>query len=747
MSTATETKPWDLSHVVEFSNAFSLSPDNSPSRSLPRSAPKADAATPRATDPLDCADNITAIAEEEQDGGGVGLGDFGKVWQFLGTPAPPKHEAVRPDDNGKTSTFASKLDYTSDGATYIASKARSTHQRHPSFTDGTDGEGSVGQVSATDTQEQALSKTQKKRMRRRERKAREALQELSKGNRLGAVSESEADSAFGNRTPARKASAHLLKESLTPRSGPSNPPLLQHVNDALSGSGRLKENSAKPTPPAEQKLRGNNQKKAAQDNNPNAPKVGDTRPNASRAIHNDNLATPSKSKAASHTAAGQGSQKSRAAAEATAKDSPTSDEEDITNQAVNAVAAALASIKNGASQPTSSPTPNSSAPRSRAFKPPTTPVKPPKSIPVQSQPVPKYQNLYHTPQQQTNHLAMFPASVQPRAQPFLTGNPPPFNAHLQHPVAQQSESAKKSKPQYAIEPRIIRSGEDRHWALFMKLLNTFSEDRKHLVSPMNMTNHNRDPNGIHVFVDASNIFIGFMDMLKSSRGIHPMAHLPQANLSFDGLALLMERRRPVAKRVLAGSNPWLPAFDKAKAVGYEMNIFEKVLKSRELTERQLYFKDLDARRWGKGSKAPPANPVLPKPASSPTKFSVLGNGSGNGGIGSGTETSTPPPQYAPPKMIEQGVDEILHLKILESIVDYETPSTIVLATGDAAQAEYSQGFMAMAERALKKGWRVELVSWSKNISKTYLKSQWTSAWEGRFRIVYLDDFAEELLDM
>ncbi|KAF2206383.1 hypothetical protein CERZMDRAFT_72168 [Cercospora zeae-maydis SCOH1-5] len=186
-----------------------------------------------------------------------------------------------------------------------------------------------------------------------------------------------------------------------------------------------------------------------------------------------------------------------------------------------------------------------------------------------------------------------------------------------------------------------------------------------------------------------------------------MAHLPQANLSFEGLALLMERRRPVAKRVLAGSYPWLPAFDKAKAIGYQMNMFEKVYKARELTDRQLYFQH---------------------------------------GSGSSTETSTAP-QYAPAKMIEQGVDEILHLKMLESIVDYEVPSTMVLATGDAAQAEYSEGFMAMAERALKKGWNVELISWSKNISKAYLKSNWTGAWDGRFKIIYLDDFAEELLDM
>ena len=131
----------------------------------------------------------------------------------------------------------------------------------------------------------------------------------------------------------------------------------------------------------------------------------------------------------------------------------------------------------------------------------------------------------------------------------------------------------------------------------------------------------------------------------------------------------------MAKRVLVGSTPHLPTFDKAKAVGYECSILEKVYKARELTERQIYFKELDQhqavyRNRGKRAKAPPANNVA-----------TLNGGYGSGD-GSGSETNTP--QYAPARMIEQGVDEILHLKILESIVDTDVPSTIVLATGDAA---------------------------------------------------------------
>ncbi|KAM3414274.1 hypothetical protein BST61_g10928 [Cercospora zeina] len=442
------------------------------------------------------------------------------------------------------------------------------------------------------------------------------------------------------------------------------------------------------------------------------------------------IAKPGSSQAATaalETHAVPGSMKNSVPAKANEKNEP----DNSTNQAVNAVAAAMAALSN-------------KSPKQQ----PSTPVQAKRQPATQTQPVRKTQLQQSQP---VGKLHLLPESVGVQPKHTSHGNvtpginPTPVALGILVPTA--PASARKPRQQPVIEPKIIRSGEDRHWALFMKLINEFGQDRKHLVAPMTMANHNNDPRGIHVFVDASNIFIGFMDMLKSTRGIHPMAHLPQANLSFDGLALLMERRRPVAKRVLAGSYPWLPAFDKAKAIGYEMNMFEKVYKARELTDRQLYFQQYDARRLSKGTKKPPVHPAatLIQTGTSPPVYSVLGNGIGSGS-GSGTETSTAP-QYAPAKMIEQGVDEILHLKMLESILDYEVPSTMVLATGDAAQAEYSQGFMAMAERALKKGWTIELISWSKNISKAYLKSNWTGAWDGRFKIIYLDDFAEELLDM
>ena len=286
-------------------------------------------------------------------------------------------------------------------------------------------------------------------------------------------------------------------------------------------------------------------------------------------------------------------------------------------------------------------------------------------------------------------LAFLPASVGPQKSPKQKA------LYTSSPAPSQRQT---------ITPKIIRSGPDRHWAFLLKLITDFYEDKASLVAPANLSNHSSDPSGIHVFVDASNIFIGFHDQLTRARQIPVATRVPRVDMSFDALALLLERRRPVAKRVLAGSTPHVPAFDVAKKIGYECAILDKVYKARELTARQRFFAKEDG-------------------------------------------YSSSEPTHAPQKFVEQGVDEILHLKMLESLVDADGPGTMVLATGDAAQAEYSSGFMVMVERALRRGWTVELVSWSANIAAAYRKDGFRAKWGERFKVVELDDYAEELLDM
>lgn len=203
--------------------------------------------------------------------------------------------------------------------------------------------------------------------------------------------------------------------------------------------------------------------------------------------------------------------------------------------------------------------------------------------------------------------------------------------------------------------------------------------------------------------------IGFHDALKLSRGI--TTRIRFQHLSFHNLSIILERGRSTAKRVLVGSDKF-PTIQEAKTIGYETNILERVHKAKELSPRNK-------------------------------RYNSTRNNNSTPGQSSGSETTAT--MYAPEKWVEQAVDEILHLKILESVVDARTPATIVLATGDAAEAEYSQGFLKMVERALEKGWKVELVSFKHNTSRAYRRKDFRARWGQNFKIVELDEFVEELL--
>ncbi|KAI9685181.1 MAG: hypothetical protein M1822_004768 [Bathelium mastoideum] len=354
--------------------------------------------------------------------------------------------------------------------------------------------------------------------------------------------------------------------------------------------------------------------------------------------------------------------------------------------------------------------------------------------------------------------ALNPASVTPSAplQSFSSTIAQPSLPPISYPLVTTSTR------RHAIQPLSLRTGEDRYWALMLKLIADFPADRRTLVSPSLLINHNSDPAGVHVFVDASNIFIGFHDQLKRARGIPVNARVPRVDLSFASLALLLERRRPVAKRVLAGSTPSVPAFAEAAQIGYELNVLDKVHKAKELTPRQKFFEAAT-------NKTPTPKPghrqrtnnshnhqrtTSDEPATTDYYYSSDNNNNNNHN-GSTTNTSAPlasvsatPVPVPGAKWHEQAVDEILHLKILESVVDCSShPTTIVLATGDAAEAEFSEGFRRMAERALQKGWSVELCSWSRNISAAYRRREWVEQWGERFRVIELDEYAEELLEM
>ncbi|KAL1656194.1 hypothetical protein SLS61_001266 [Didymella pomorum] len=290
------------------------------------------------------------------------------------------------------------------------------------------------------------------------------------------------------------------------------------------------------------------------------------------------------------------------------------------------------------------------------------------------------------------------------------------------PVAALTPARNFTTPYNAPESITVRPSVERHIHFHTKLLSTFPDDAKYIVAPRQLVNEKTAAEGIHIFVDASNIMIGFKDILRKY-GVR------QHDMAFDSLALLLERRRPVAKRVFAGShreaNP-LPSIKKlvetSKAVGYESILQEQVFISRDDSEKKKFFDDVKRLGWHKAQQ--------------------LRSGSGSDSETGPTAAKTP----SAPRWVEQGVDEILHLKMCQSIIDTDEPSTMVLATGDGNVAEMSDGFLAHVERALKRGWKVELISWRQQTNGGYRNKKFRTKWGDQFKIIELDEFVEDLID-
>ncbi|KAL4934022.1 NYN domain-containing protein [Aspergillus undulatus] len=264
-----------------------------------------------------------------------------------------------------------------------------------------------------------------------------------------------------------------------------------------------------------------------------------------------------------------------------------------------------------------------------------------------------------------------------------------------------------------LRPLDYKTAVDQRVGLLTKLMKDFPDYTELLIEAGRSKKSKKldiSSRPIHVFVDMSNIMVGFHDTMKISRNIPVQTRIRRLPMSYQNLSLILERGRPTAKRVLVGSDR-IAAINESEQLGYEANILNRVQKVKQLTPRQLKFR-----------KNPKAT-------------------SDDGGNGS--ETNDAPEE----RWVEQGVDEILHLKILESLLDTDEPATIVLATGDAAEAEFSGGFMKMVERALQRGWRVELVSFSQVMSYAYKKKEFRSRWGSQFQMIILDDYVEELFKM
>lgn len=237
---------------------------------------------------------------------------------------------------------------------------------------------------------------------------------------------------------------------------------------------------------------------------------------------------------------------------------------------------------------------------------------------------------------------------------------------------------------------------------------------------------------VHVFVDMSNIFIGFEEHYRTKNSIpkSKYMHLQPAFFLFRQLAYILERDRIVVKRKLAGSvasayeQERPPAhFIEAEAAGYDTAKMLRVAKH-----------DHSVPRFGRKPQRYVSGPA----PSTHDWTTTSGDESGEGSRSS--------PVLCPRiKLGEQGVDENLHLAMQSSLVDYDYPGTMVLATGDAKEAEFSEGFAHYAMKAMDRGWNVEVVSWKKCLSSVWRRAPFADKYSKQFRIIELDTFYEDLL--
>ena len=117
--------------------------------------------------------------------------------------------------------------------------------------------------------------------------------------------------------------------------------------------------------------------------------------------------------------------------------------------------------------------------------------------------------------------------------------------------------------------------------------------------------------------------------------------------------------------------------------------------------------------------------------------------------------STPPAAPTPPsariRYREQGVDELLQLKLHQALAATDVPppnATIVLATGDGNVGQFNDdGFLGPVRTALKKGWRVELYAWEEGLSRAWEREFGEGPWKERFRIIGMETFGADLMEV
>lgn len=239
-------------------------------------------------------------------------------------------------------------------------------------------------------------------------------------------------------------------------------------------------------------------------------------------------------------------------------------------------------------------------------------------------------------------------------------------------------------------------------------------------------------------------------------------------MSHAALTLILERGRSVTRRVLVASSPLYQPVEPATQLGYEVQVYARVPDTGNVPDRvsssSQRHRHSRGRSGGSGSGGSSANAAKEYARRSSSGIVALATDSSEPGTSSGsapsasTSASANHPRAAPGagsgagrvRYREQGVDELLQLKLLQAVATVDVPppgSTIVLATGDGNVSQFNEeGFRGCVRTALQKGWRIELYAWESGLSRTWVREFAEGSWASRFRIIPIDGFGGDLLD-
>ncbi|CCM03453.1 uncharacterized protein FIBRA_05586 [Fibroporia radiculosa] len=255
---------------------------------------------------------------------------------------------------------------------------------------------------------------------------------------------------------------------------------------------------------------------------------------------------------------------------------------------------------------------------------------------------------------------------------------------------------------------------------------------------------------IHVFVDHSNILIGFLTYLR--RHLHHMNRSRSKHISHAALALILERGRPITRRVLVASSPLYQPVNTAEQIGYEVRVYARVPDTGDGADRQHYTHSNNNGGPHTTSRGRDRKGAAQHVRGHSHKNSLGGGTSTESDTGTGVGIGVNGGGGASRvRYREQGVDELLQLKLHQAIagVDEVPPgATIVLATGDGNVGQFNEeGFLGCVRTALKKGWSVELYAWEGGLSRAWLREFGEGPYSKKFEVYMLDRFAADLLEV